>query len=395
MTGMPTKKNLWGGLLCSSFLSACLAFAAVDSWVGTGTPLQKIPTAGLHRTEVARAAQEFAKLKEAPSVVLLGSSLMVAPVIQADANVLHAPLERNRHRRSYVLESAIAPGNAQKVFNFAVAGCMVSDAYFIARSIVQKKPPQTIIYGIAPRDFVDNIVPGIDATEVFRYLARPEDLICSADIADDSLFRRVDLMASRLSAIYRVRADLVPYANLRFKKLMEKTLPWVAFGKLTPCGVWMEIKGYKFPEEYLTEQIAYPDKEVAHISVSDTTQEYRCRYNPIREKRVREQMQFLDKLAMLCAWNHIRLVVVNMPLSNINRTILPQGFEQKFASDVQATCGKHDVQFVDWSHSDIAHEDSSFIDGVHLTSNKSIGFVRKLAELVPRSALASGVQSVH
>lgn len=78
-------------------------------------------------------------------------------------------------------------------------------------------------------------MPGIECTETFRCLAQPDDALAARNLSsatrpgETPFLKRMDLVLGRASSLWRYRADLNPYAQLRIKRLMEKTLPWVAF----------------------------------------------------------------------------------------------------------------------------------------------------------------------
>lgn len=380
----------WRGMAASSFAAACLLTMGIDYLVGNVAPLSKMTTYGLHRSEPYLASESYRQLKAAPDVVLIGSSLMLAPVLQSDANRLGQPLDRKRYRKSVVLEELLAQSGLQNctVFNFAVGGCMFSDAYYIARRVLADKPPSVIIYGIAPRDVQDTNVPGIESTETFRCLAQPDDALAARNLSsatragETPFLKRMDLVLGRASSLWRYRADLNPYAQLRIKRLMEKTLPWVAFMKKAPCGAWMEIKGFKFMEEMFDEPVCRPGTELEHKDKVATAEEYRQRYNPLREPVILEQTEYLDKLAALCESKHVQLIVVNMPLSQTNQSLMPSGFYSRFKQETRTICAKHSADYVDWSESPWTQREDHFIDGVHVSSQDSKAFLQDLSKVL-------------
>ena len=84
---------------------------------------------------------------------MLGSSLVTAPVMQAEAIYLNRPIERMFHRSPRFLESCLSGELAcpVHVFCLAVGGEMVSDAYLVAKQILAKDDkPCAIVYGIGP-----------------------------------------------------------------------------------------------------------------------------------------------------------------------------------------------------------------------------------------------------
>lgn len=381
--------GLLRGLAASSFVAACFAAWAVDSLVGNVLPLSKMTTYGLHRSEPYLAAEAYRRLRQAPDVVLLGSSLLLAPVLQCETSRLGRPLDRKRYRQSVVLEECLQGANlGGRVFNFAVGGCMMSDAYFIGRRVIAHNAPPVIVYAIAPRDVQDSNVRGIEITQTYKCLAEPEDALSARNITGiDPFFSRVEMVMGRVSHLWRYRADIQPYAQLRLKKLMEKTLPWVAFVKKVPTG-WAEVKGYKFMEETFDEPSAYPGVALEHETREKTSEEYSKRYNPVCEPIVDEQFGYLDKLARLCNDRQVQLIVVNMPLSPGNQKLMKPGFYDSFITRAAGICTKRDAQFVDWSKGKWVDE-SFFVDGVHLSCAVSKDFVGDLAALLKSPRVAA------
>src|SRR5208282_5457307 len=110
-------------------------------------------------------------------VVLLGSSLVVAPCLQTESAFQAKPLERFHSRRltsfGQCLRAALgqsaqiqqpaqgqyAPSTELRSYLLASGGEMASDAYFLEKNVLLDAPDNgrhlAIIYGIGPRDFQD------------------------------------------------------------------------------------------------------------------------------------------------------------------------------------------------------------------------------------------------
>ena len=174
---------------------------ALDIWLSFAHPLSKLPVAGLERSETYQSIAVYKQQQTAPDFVLLGSSLMAAPVLQSEAMYLNEPLSRFTHRDSQVLERALDKrlGVNTKVFCLATGGQMASDAYLIVKNVlVGNKQPSAIIYGIAPRDFQDNLVPGLESTPAFQVLAKIDDISESLFATNLDLTKKADLAIGRI-----------------------------------------------------------------------------------------------------------------------------------------------------------------------------------------------------
>ncbi|MBI4533649.1 MAG: hypothetical protein HY711_06845, partial [Candidatus Melainabacteria bacterium] len=121
----------------------------------------------------------FVESHSCPDVVFLGSSLVLVPVAGADADYLNKRLDGSKHHRSIYFESTFRQdtGHAVKTFNLALPGEMPSDAYLITDFLLKgTKRPRMIIYGVGPRDFMDNLLPSPSATDPYRSLSRLADV---------------------------------------------------------------------------------------------------------------------------------------------------------------------------------------------------------------------------
>jgi hypothetical protein len=58
------------------------------------------------------------------------------------------------------------------VFICGLPGAMVSDHYLISKSLFPLATPRLVIVTLAPRDFIDNFLPDISATEPYKFFSR-------------------------------------------------------------------------------------------------------------------------------------------------------------------------------------------------------------------------------
>lgn len=383
------------GLLGSSFVVALVAVVCVDLWFGATSPLIKAPIANLQRTEPFLTAAEYRR-DSAPDVVLLGSSVMVSPLLQAEAMRLQAPIKRMHHRQSQEMAQALSAAGLGdcRVFNFAVAGCMASDAFWITKNVLlanAKEKPRAIVYGVAPRDIQDNIMQqtGIPATESFQCFATVDDALHVKNTIGMNWTKRLELIFGRVSSFWRSRSDLVGLANLRGKKLLESTLPWVAFEKRLANGSVKVKRGGMLREEARGEPMVVPGYALEHISTELTDQEYRHRYNPLSPRMNQLQLGYLEKLIALCRKRRVTLIIVNMPLSEHNHKLMPPTLYPLFVQSVASACRQGQAEFVDLGTTSRYTSDDNFVDGVHLSCEQSRPFLKYLATQLSTTKLAS------
>ena len=367
-----------------NFILALLLFLAIEFWFAFSHPFAKIETINLDRSEAYCASASYLKTNKPPYTVILGSSLVAAAVLQAEADFRQAPFARMLDRQSKFIENWFLKNkNVQaNVYCLATGGEMVSDAYFIAKhNFKGPHTPKTVIYGVAPRDFQDNLLPSIDSSMAFKSLAQLEDLGPFLNRPGQSLEEKGDLILSRISSLWRYRNDSKTYFCLRSKKLIEKVLPFVVFDKY---GETLELKPRKkgfFPEEAKGTLMSYPGIPLEHLSFEKTQQEYIRRYNPAKPKLIDSEFGYLEKLIALCQTKHIQLILVNMPLSQSNKDLMPKDLYINYNQRLHKVVTDNKLELIDLNDKQWSIE-SNYVDGVHLTPQASQSFLSCILERV-------------
>ncbi|MBX9878649.1 MAG: DUF1574 domain-containing protein [Candidatus Obscuribacterales bacterium] len=381
-------------ILFSTTVLSVVLVVAFDLWIGLAHPLAKSPTASLDRTEVYCATNTYEKEVKSPPVVVLGSSLVTAPIMQAESNYHKTAIPRFLHRRSHVLENAIAEklGSTPDVYCMAVGGEMASDAYLITKRLLKKTTPIAVVYGVAPRDFQDNLMPGIQSSETFRILSDIDDVKDLSQKTTLSFEEQGGLFVERISALARYRADIRSYVALRAKKIIDALSPVPLFEKMGPdLQVRVRRDGW-FPEEALGTPPAVPGYAVEHTPEKQVTYEYIRRYNPIAPKFVDAEFGYLNKLFQLCDEKGVSVVVVNMPLSAFNKKLMAKGFYTEYMSRMKNVCAQANAEFVDLNTTEWDAADN-FVDSVHLKPEVSQKFLETLADVVSKSQAAIAIKS--
>ena len=107
--------------------------------------------------------------------MLLGSSLIIALQNDGDATYYNKSLDAVKHYKSDYIEERVhtLSGKIIHTASFAIGGQTASDAYAIFASMLnQQSAPKMLIWGVAPRDFVDRTYPHPEDTETVRYLTQ-------------------------------------------------------------------------------------------------------------------------------------------------------------------------------------------------------------------------------
>jgi hypothetical protein len=386
VSGWPTIGRIAG----SAFLATLLILLAFDLWLLGAHPLQNAPTAATDRGEVFQGAKAYRSRELPPDVVLLGSSLMTAPIMQAEALFLNRPLSRTGHRDIEVFGQVLSKrlGYKPDVMSLASGGQMVSDAYLISKHLLTGgRKPTAIVYGVAPRDFCDNYCKTVDSTETFKVIAEADDLPDLFALQQLPLDRKADIGISRVWGLWRYKDDLRTLAVLRTKKYMHYCLPYVAFERFQADGSIRPSRTGMLKEEAQGNAKTLPGVALEHMSPVQTLEQYKLRYNPPRASMIDSQSVYMRKLMALAKANNIPLLIVNMPLSQENQAVMPPGFYSNYLNNIRGLCSANEIDFVDLNKKPWIDSDN-FVDTVHLKPEISRQFIEALADTVSRSSVS-------
>uniref|UniRef100_UPI003F5254AF hypothetical protein n=1 Tax=Clostridium thermobutyricum TaxID=29372 RepID=UPI003F5254AF len=80
----------------------------------------------------------------------------------------------------------------------------------------------------------------------------------------------------------------------------------------------------------------------------NSAKEYKARYRDIENKDLTVQMGFLQKTLAVCKARDIKVVLVNMPLTDINRELMPASFYSDFRNRLKKLAEQNgNAEFVD------------------------------------------------
>lgn len=308
-----------------------------------------------------------------PHLILLGSSLILDPVIQTESLYLDRPLDRYYWRRSMAMESLIFKQVSApiSVINLSMGGEMASDSYIILEHLIARnQTPATIIYGVAPRDFLDNVLASVDATPIFINVADLTDLprLYAGSNYDLNLWLN-DLM-SRLFLVWRDKTDIQTWTALHLKQFVYHLFSWP--------------QPNPFPEIWTGSPHAFPGVSIEHATASQALAAYKLRYLAVHQSAVEDQFRYFEDLLSLCKHKGIVLRIVNMPLPDENKILIPSGFYQEYLQRLKALCTKYDVDFSDFSVSPWTNL-NNFQDAAHLKPAVSPPFLEQLTEVFAKS----------
>lgn len=358
-----------------------------------------------------------------------GSSLVLFPLWKLDFPKYTQCGDANHYHSSVTLNKLLSdahvgnphPQPRSCTYDLAVGGAMMSDVYLITRqSLTVNGSPRTLIYGCAPRDFYDNNAPTPTSTMIYRYLFPPTEIF-SADACryDSNVWSRFYFALGGLIYFTNHNHEIVEALTKSFagylnslslapalggKDLIGETkatepCPIKVFQPATSAAASGTQAGGPSPTlggvalgtcaggssgTRAEAASASPRERAEHQRALEASlTEYRARYTNISQAGLGTQLAFAKPLIDLCKARSIKLVLVNMPLSEANRKLLPAQFYSQFNSRITELTKSNDIPLVDLSSS-AEFTDSDFDDTVHLNAGGGAKFLQKVLPFILR-----------
>lgn len=320
------------------------------------------------------AIKEYKEQKPPANVVLLGSSLMMFPFWAMDASFDPKIADIAHYHKSVALQAVLEKSGIKNssVFSLASAGQMSSDAFLYASEFLKgDTKPEVVVWGIAPRDFADDNVKSPMATVSFKQIVDLHNFSSYAKTFLPRFEDKAEFIANHSCFLYGRR--------WRFQKEADRTLEKIsaaiagifsAQDKAKKDGATVGGVGLaSLPNSTSTQDLGISAllAGTAEQRWETSTREYRGRYKNIAERDLSVQMSCLDNTLKVCQERGIKVVLVNMPLTKLNRELMTAGFYQRFNQQVKTLASAYgkDVTLVDMTNQSQFHE-SDFWDTVHM-----------------------------
>jgi hypothetical protein len=385
----PTFKKVAAAIAGSYVCIAFLALVVFD--VGTRLTFDawRIDKYNSPNRSAAWWATKDFRAQERPDVVLLGSSLMMAALHGGDATYLSTPQNVALHHNATYLEKLLSNKLHQpiKTFAFAIGGQMVSDAYAIASTVLRgDKKPDTIVYGVAPRDFMDNMLASPASTETFRYMSRLGGLRDVEMPSRATIWEKAELLLSKVSFLYDHRADFVYLQNRYTRGIVKHTLNMNDLEFVHAPFPLRKIALQQLPEDTAANEVMIMPYDAQRDKYDDNLPEYRMRYKQFNKKKFIAQINFLNRLGSYCNEEGIDLILVNMPLTPDNIALMPPGLYDSYMNTLRTAATKYGARVVDMQRPDV-FTNAYFADSVHLNGNGGKLFFEQLAEQLANNSM--------
>ena len=356
----------------SKFLLAMAIFVAFNATLTFLTPFPFDPYKFNYKGWAWWTFNELRHTKRISNVALLGSSTMVSAVAGCDANHLNKGLDLTAHHQSCYLQEQLQKklkGDFE-TFSLAAPGQMPSDAYITLKGMVASATrPDVVIYGVAPRDFIDSTLSAPGDTDAFKYVTRIVNIDDVAQRVWRNPFNKLEWLLQRCVYFYGYALDVRLFLDEIWTVVFDRVLPrpWTK----TPFTWWDRqrlLPGYLPAEIHPEAVMAGPiDRATATSKFKDNTLEYLHRYNNPDIHTYKTQMFFLTKIAEFCRKERMELIIVNMPILLDNIRLLKPGGYIGYLQKLREFGFNHSVAVYDLNDFGRYGRDD-FHDSVHLNA---------------------------
>lgn len=364
----------------SSALVAAIVFAALSLTLAALGFCRLPATDCAYDTWTTWAVKEFLAAKKRSEIVFLGSSLLLVPIDRLDADYTGKVIDGARHHNSVYFEDkwkAATGGASISTYNFALPGEMPSDAYLITKFLLKgNKRPDVLVYGVGPRDFLENLLQSPATTDPFQYLSRFGPCDERLDLLAPKWDERLTMELKRLNYFLGNSQDFSISMERFARRIAESWLP--ATTKVATAGeVHSLLPKYRYFQLSEKDCFFYPTtKEARKFDPSDVA-EYQKRYKTPMWDIFTSQMRFLADIMDICNERDIHMVLVSMPITQINRQLIPKQSWTAYCQTLKALARSKNATFIDMeSTKDFSIDD--FQDTVHLHSDGGTKFFDKL-----------------
>lgn len=349
----PPKSNKAALVAISLFLLINLGLSANTS---TGNRLLKKPEETNATAQACDSAlYQYAASKSVPEIVLIGSSVLMAPTWSVDSQVFPQVPDVYHHHRWLSLESKATQKRQKQtsVFTFALPGLMVSDGYLIVDKVLNGKlKPKLIGYALTPRDFMDDLMTGETRTITFNRLMRLNDIARLGSAYLSSPQEALEFVIDNVCYLYGKR--------YRYQEKCVALLRKVSGALLGPGATVETQRSTIGAQQFLLIQ----DRQLAW---GRSIEEYRNRYKHFDRAQFEKQVRFLSRLLLLARERGIDLALINMPLTDANKNLMPTGFYQYYKSTINNIARNNSVPIIDLDKGR-GYSDDCFYDTVHLNA---------------------------
>ncbi len=369
-TAVAYRPTVYAGLLSSTLIWTFLWLVAMDAAISYGKPLRYAYMGGyvLQDSSSVRAKLERLNLPWFnPDLLVIGSSLSQTSFACADALMQkrRAPnlgYETSTNARSVYLEEQLSKltGKKHSSLELSVGGCMASDAYFLLRRVLSVRSSiRVLVLPMAPRDFQDNSsCTDPEKSPVAAYLKRKSmDSLVSPSISVEERFERA---LAFLWHYFDIKAD--------YQRLL-RLFACQTLGR-APDPYWTAHFSQYLLQDNRVDLWPPPRSAGEVLPWSVKKRDARAcfrQYNPYNRDGLQTQFSYLEKTLSLCHERDITAIIIDMPLSEINRRQMSPDLRQQYQFNLKSLSRKYAVHLVS------LQDDSDFLDSDFRDSRHMVG----------------------
>jgi hypothetical protein len=376
---IPVSKPLY--LLLKDFLKTRLATALmlvglINLGFFLAQPAAQVDAASLpssHCWEWWRT-RSYVKSAVPPDVVLLGSSLMMIPISFREADYLNENLDAVSHDHSVYMQDMLKEraGLADlQCFNFALPGGMISDDYMIFRALIHddvrtRQKPKLLVIGITLRDFLESHVSSASSTNTFHYFRHFFDIDEIANIAMPEFWQKFDYWQGKVLYMVGKRLDMQVVFDAEVKKTVGVIFGRAPEKSLDDAPVLTANVAHNLKTE--AEPGDYPLIPREKFLYEDNSAEYRKRFSHPSDKLFKMQSEFLSKLLNQAKADNIKVLIVNMPLTPANMSLMPVGYYDRYLQTVKTTTAQYGCAYLNLNDGKL-FTSADFRDTAHMNAD--------------------------
>ncbi len=362
---------------------ACIGFVAIDTFDRFRTHDR---VAMPEKSSIWWAYKNWREQSRKADVVLLGSSLMIAAQNDCDATVYDQTFDAIQHYHSQYLESKLSQIARRPLTtaSFVIGGQMASDAYAIIKTLLSDtagsaENSRTIVWGIAPRDFIDATFGRPEDTETVRLMNRISEQNDILQARKSNIWTAIDELLNKISSLYANRNEFRELQQTFVAGSLQLKDTCTSSSKQKPPDWLLHQTSLTFPEDNRIGQwIVRPCKKKGD-EPRDNTAEYKNRYATFKPEQFEQQLAFYEKALDVAQKKGNKILIVNMPLTSENMQLLPEHVYEQYLQKVSSLAKQHGAYFLDLNSPELFTA-KDFWDSVHLDGYGATRFMNKVVE---------------
>lgn len=398
-------KSLLQRPFASTFLWIILSLVIADAALTNLNPLQHIKNFAympLNQNPLVSKVPEYLTSKSNPELLVMGSSLPMMAIAHGDSQFKRKESKldsrnldsvRPYSKALYLTDQINQKLKDKKIdsFNLTLAGCMASDIeLLIEKALKFGKTPEVIVYGIGPRSFLDNSVDKEGKTPTWQVLSQWKSL---EDVlnTNNTFQENRDIILSSFWNFYRTKSDYKTFLTGYACYKLDRS-PTIYAAQQKEMAKKLIAKAESEVKEGVTPSQDELDKRMVGKTVDTNGHEdpvvlkkdlalYDYRYNPPDFKQYDIQKTKLERVLSLCNRKGIRLMVVAMPITEQNKSLLDQKLYQDYLDQIPVLTAKYGGEFINLDDGS-TYNITDFEDSVHTNEKGGAKVNRKLADKI-------------